>query len=211
MGLIIFKGVVTGFILSFMIGPVFFMLLETSIVKGIRAALAFDLGVLLSDIIYISIVFFFLSEVTAAIAENKNILTIIGGIILIVFGVRTALKKQEAKLSTDFISMVHQPRDYGVLMLKGFFLNFLNPMVLFYWFAVLTLDTDSVAAGGWEAITFIAVILLTFFGLDVLKIMGAKKLRIFITPGVLKQLNLILGGILMIFGIVLIIRGFVTK
>jgi threonine/homoserine/homoserine lactone efflux protein len=156
-------------------------------------------------------VFFFLSEVTAAIAENKNILTIIGGIILIIFGVRTALKKQEAKLSADFISMVHQPRDYGVLMLKGFFLNFLNPMVLFYWFAVLTLDTDSVAAGGWQAITFIAVILLTFFGLDILKIMGAKKLRVFITPGVLKQLNLILGGILMIFGIVLIIRGFVTK
>jgi threonine/homoserine/homoserine lactone efflux protein len=84
-------------------------------------------------------------------------------------------------------------------------------MVLFYWFAVLTLDTDSVAAGGWQAITFIAVILLTFFGLDILKIMGAKKLRVFITPGVLKQLNLILGGILMIFGIVLIIRGFVTK
>jgi len=78
LGLVIFKGVVTGFILSIMIGPVFFMLIETSIVKGIRAALAFDIGVLLSDIIYISIVFFFLSEVTAAIDENKNILTVIG-------------------------------------------------------------------------------------------------------------------------------------
>ncbi len=194
-----------------MIGPVFFMLLETSIVKGIRAALAFDIGVLLSDIIYISIVFFFLSEVTAAIAENRNILTVIGGVILIIFGVTTSLKKQQGKLNTDFISMVHQPRDYGVLLLKGFFLNFLNPMVLFYWFAVLTLDTESVAAGGWEALTFIAVILFTFFCVDVLKIAGAKKLRIFITPSLLKRLNLILGGILMIFGVVLIIRGFVTK
>lgn len=194
-----------------MIGPVFFMLLETSIVKGIRAALAFDVGVLLSDIIYISIVFFFLSEVTAAIAENRNILTIIGGVILIIFGVTTSLKKQQGKLNTDFISLVHQPRDYGVLMLKGFFLNFLNPMVLFYWFAVLTLDTESVASGGWEALSFIAVILLTFFSIDVLKIAGAKKLRIFITPSLLKRLNLILGSILIIFGIVLIIRGFVTK
>lgn len=211
LGLIIFKGIVTGFILSFMIGPVFFMLLETSIVKGIRAALAFDVGVLLSDIIYISIVFFFLSEVTAAIAENRNILTIIGGVILIIFGVTTSLKKQQGKLNTDFISLVHQPRDYGVLMLKGFFLNFLNPMVLFYWFAVLTLDTESVASGGWEALSFIAVILLTFFSIDVLKIAGAKKLRIFITPSLLKRLNLILGSILIIFGIVLIIRGFVTK
>lgn len=187
------------------------MLIETSIVKGIRAALAFDLGVWISDIIYISVVYFFLSEVTATIDENRNILTVIGGIILIVFGVVTALKKQQAKLNTDFISLVHQPRDYGMLVLKGFFLNFLNPMVLFYWFAVLTIDADSVASGGWQALTFIAVILLTFFSVDVLKIIGAKKLRVFITPSVLKRLNLILGAILMVFGVVLIIRGFVTK
>jgi threonine/homoserine/homoserine lactone efflux protein len=211
LGLVIFKGVVTGFILSIMMGPVFFMLIETSIVKGIRAALAFDIGVLLSDIIYISIVYYFLSEVSAAIDENRNILTVIGGIILIIFGVVTALKMQQAKLSTEFIHIVHQPRDYGVLVMKGFFLNFLNPMVLFYWFAVLTTDTERVASGGWQAISFIAIILITFFSVDILKIVGAKKLRVFITPSVLKRLNLILGAILMIFGIVLIIRGFVTK
>jgi threonine/homoserine/homoserine lactone efflux protein len=55
------------------------------------------------------------------------------------------------------------------------------------------------------------VILLTFFSVDILKIIGATKLRVFITPNVLKRLNLILGAILMVFGVVLIIRGFVTK
>jgi threonine/homoserine/homoserine lactone efflux protein len=194
-----------------MIGPVFFMLLETSIMKGIRAAISFDLGVLLSDIIYIGVVYFFLNEVSRTIDENKNLLTIAGGLILMAFGVSTALKKSAGKLNTDFISMVHQPRDYGVLLLKGFFLNFLNPMVLFYWFAVLTLDTESVATGGIQAFTFISVILFTFFSIDLLKIFGAKKLRIFITPPLLKRLNLILGVILMIFGVVLLIRGIVTK
>jgi len=208
---VIFKGIITGLILSFMIGPVFFMLLETSIMKGIRAAISFDLGVLLSDIIYIGVVYFFLNEVSRTIDENKNLLTIAGGIILIGFGVSTALKKSAGKLNTDFISMVHQPRDYGVLVLKGFFLNFLNPMVLFYWFAVLTIDTESVATGGIQAFTFISVILTTFFTVDLLKIFGAKKLRIFITPALLKRLNLILGVILMIFGVVLLIRGIVTK
>jgi threonine/homoserine/homoserine lactone efflux protein len=208
---VIFKGIITGLILSFMIGPVFFMLLETSIMKGIRAAISFDLGVLLSDIIYIGVVYFFLNEVSRTIDENKNLLTIAGGIILIGFGVSTALKKSAGKLNTDFISMVHQPRDYGVLVLNGFFLNFLNPMVLFYWFAVLTIDTESVATGGIQAFTFISVILTTFFTVDLLKIFGAKKLRIFITPALLKRLNLILGVILMIFGVVLLIRGIVTK
>ncbi|MFN5982117.1 MAG: LysE family transporter, partial [Fluviicola sp.] len=61
---LILKGVLTGFILSIMIGPVFFVLLETSIRKGVRAALAFDLGVLLSDLIYVLIAFIFSSEIT---------------------------------------------------------------------------------------------------------------------------------------------------
>ncbi|MEY3438093.1 MAG: hypothetical protein RL265_678, partial [Bacteroidota bacterium] len=44
-----------------MIGPVFFVLLETSIRKGARAALALDLGVLLSDLVYILIAYVFYS------------------------------------------------------------------------------------------------------------------------------------------------------
>jgi len=42
-----------GFLLSVMVGPVFFVLLETSITKGIRAALALDIGVFISDVLYI--------------------------------------------------------------------------------------------------------------------------------------------------------------
>jgi threonine/homoserine/homoserine lactone efflux protein len=33
-----------GFFLSFMVGPVFFVLLQTSAVKGFRAAISFDCG-----------------------------------------------------------------------------------------------------------------------------------------------------------------------
>ena len=44
--------------LSFLIGPVFFVLLETSAVKGFRAALVFDLGVVFADIVFILIAYF---------------------------------------------------------------------------------------------------------------------------------------------------------
>ena len=193
-----------------MIGPVFFMLIETSIMKGIRSAIAFDLGVILSDLIYIAVVYFFLSKVSSLIEQNTGALTLAGGVILMIFGITTMLKKQTVKLDNAFISIVHQPRDYWFLLLKGFFLNFLNPMVLFYWFAVLTVDTESVASGGFQAFTFIAFILITFFSIDLLKIVGAKRLRVFITSAVLKQVNRILGGILIVFGIVLVVRGVVT-
>ena len=48
-----------------MIGPVFFILLETSIRRGAKAALAFNTGVILSDILYILIAYIFYAEVSS--------------------------------------------------------------------------------------------------------------------------------------------------
>ena len=53
----ILAGIPWGIFLSFMIGPVFFVLLETSIIKGFRAALVFDLGVVLGDIFFICVAY----------------------------------------------------------------------------------------------------------------------------------------------------------
>ena len=47
-----------GLLLSFMIGPVFFVLLETGATKGFRAGLVFDLGVIFADIIFLVIAYF---------------------------------------------------------------------------------------------------------------------------------------------------------
>jgi threonine/homoserine/homoserine lactone efflux protein len=47
-----------GFFMAFMIGPVFFMLIQISILKGARAAIAFDIGVLLGDISFILIAYY---------------------------------------------------------------------------------------------------------------------------------------------------------
>ncbi len=41
-----------GVVLAFTIGPVFFTVLETSISKGVRAAIFLDIGVVFSDIVF---------------------------------------------------------------------------------------------------------------------------------------------------------------
>ena len=58
-------AIVTGFVLSLMIGPLFFVLLETSLTKGIKAAIALDIGVLISDLLYILIAYVFYAEVSS--------------------------------------------------------------------------------------------------------------------------------------------------
>ena len=90
-------------------------------------------------------------------------------------------------------------------------LNLVNPMVVFYWFSVMAVGTKSGANDSWGSIYFIGVLLLVFFSIDFLKIIGAKKLRPFITDAVLSSLNKITGSILFLFGVVLLLQGILEK
>ncbi len=205
------KGIVTGFILSIMIGPVFFVLLETSIRKGARAALALDLGVLLSDLVYILIAYVFYSEVAALNSgEKSGLLKIIGGTLFMIFAFITFFKKVK-EIKVDAIGkVVQKPSDYVMLSLKGFLLNLANPMVIFYWFSVMTLaekNTNAPDNQEGSIFFFILVLLITFFSLDLLKIFGAKKLRPLVTYKVLVTLNRLIGIVFFGFGIFLIIKG----
>jgi threonine/homoserine/homoserine lactone efflux protein len=210
-GELILKGIVTGFVLSIMIGPVFFVLLETSIRRGVRAALAVDLGVLISDIIYILIAFVFYSEVSAlAKGDNQHLLKIIGGALFFVYGLVTFFKKPK-KIEVDAIgNPVQKVSDYVLLALKGFLLNMANPLVIFYWFSVMTLGTKNSASNDPQEASilfFLGVILITFFSFDLLKIFGAKKLRPLVTDKLLVALNHLIGIVFVVFAIVLIIQG----
>ena len=49
----LFTAVSIGFFLSFVLGPVFFVLIETSITKGLKAAISLNLGVILADVFFI--------------------------------------------------------------------------------------------------------------------------------------------------------------
>lgn len=213
---ILLKGIVTGFILSIMIGPVFFLLLETSIRKGVRAAIAFDLGVLLSDLIYIIIALIFYSEVSKITSgEYAHIIQIVGGFVLIGFGLASFLKKPKETKGETEKQLNSQTKDFILLGLKGFLLNFANPGVIFYWITVIALGADGKKSAS-NAINestywYILVIILTFFAVDLLKIIGAKKLRPFITEKVLVSLNRFVALVIIGTGILLVIKGFLAK
>ncbi|MNY05189.1 threonine efflux system [compost metagenome] len=199
-----------------MIGPVFFLLLETSIRKGIRAAIAFDIGVLLSDLIYIIIALIFYSEVSKITSgEYGHIISIVGGFILMIFGAVTLLKKpKEDKRETDK-QLNSTKKDLILLGLKGFLLNVANPGVIFYWITVIALGADGKkkATDSIDESTYwyILIIIITFFAVDLLKIFGAKKLRPFITDNVLVGLNRLIGLIIIGTGVLLAIKGFLAK
>lgn len=209
------KGIVTGFILSIMIGPVFFVILETSIRRGVKAALALDLGVLISDLVYILIAYVFYSEVSGLInGENVGILKLIGGILFVIYGAFTYFKKPKEEKVDEVGNVVQNSSDYFMLALKGFILNFANPLVIFYWFSVITMGSNySEHAGTNEnsILFFLGVILLTFFSFDLLKILGAKKLKPLVTEKLMVALNHLIGIVFFGFGVFLVIQGIIGE
>jgi threonine/homoserine/homoserine lactone efflux protein len=96
-------------LLAFSIGPGFFVLLETSITKGFRAAFVFDLGIVFGDIIFILIAYLSTNQLLEQLKDNPT-LFIIGGIIMLVYGLtsfimlkRNFQKQQENKTTITFL------------------------------------------------------------------------------------------------------------
>jgi threonine/homoserine/homoserine lactone efflux protein len=209
-----------GFLLSILVGPVFFILLETSITKGFRAAISFDLGVFLSDVMYILIAVMFMEQIKGLdTASNKLLFAFIGGTIFIVYGLFTYFKKpvlaDNSLIDTnEVVNMpVAQTKDYIMLGVKGFLLNFANPLVIFYWLSVASFANQFApdkSGIGWVFL-FVSIVLFTFFGVDVLKILAAKKLRPLVNQKLLVALNRVIGIVFCLFGVFLILQNLIKK
>lgn len=211
----IFQAIGIGFLLSVMVGPVFFILLETSITKGVRASLYLDLGVFISDVIYILFAFIFAAQIkgfTNDASNNNFILGIIGGVLFVGYGIYTLFSKSKNEVSPKRKTITSKNADSLVLGIKGFMLNFANPAVLFYWIGIIAQGnqiTDKDHPG--QLILFVSLVLFTYFAMDVLKILGAKKLRPLVTGALLLALNRLIGIIFTVIGVFLILKQFVDK
>ncbi len=126
------EAIFIGFFLAFMIGPVFFMLIQTSILKGARAAIAFDLGVVLGDVVFILIAYFGSKSLLERIKDDPR-LFFIGGVILLVYGLISYLDKSQKRAVDDETLVIPEKTNYIKLFLKGFILNFINIGVLAFW------------------------------------------------------------------------------
>jgi len=196
-----------GFFLSFMIGPVFFVLLETSAIRGFRAAIVFDLGVIIADALFLTIAYFSSFQLLENLSNQPG-LYVFGGVILLIYGIMTFVKKPPKKLEPNIRS---NKSDYLSLFIKGFLLNFINIGVLVFWLGIIIVVGPSLDNEPNRIIVFFSTMIGAYFITDIFKILLAKQLKRKLTP---KRIHLIkkgLGVILIICGIVLIVKGFLPK
>ncbi|MBZ9627024.1 LysE family transporter [Psychroflexus sp. CAK1W] len=207
----ILSGIPLGFFLAFMVGPAFFVLLETAAMRGFRAALAFDLGVIVADVVFIFIAYFSTSQLLRSIKDDPA-LFIFGGSILTIYGLIAYIKTKRATYTkADFEVQKLKRKDIFGIIVKGFLLNFINIGVLGFWLGLLIIFGPSLEMEGSRLIIFFTSIIVTYLVVDIFKILLAKKLNKKLTP---KRITLFKKGIsflLIIFGIILILRGIIPE
>ncbi len=204
----ILTAIPLGIFLSFLIGPVFFVLLETSAVKGFRAALVFDLGVVLADVFFILIAYFSSYRLIQSL-KNDPAIFIFGGILMLTYGLISFIKlrKITSKVNEDDIEIVFQKKNYRALFIKGFLLNFINVGVLLFWFLILITVGPKLELETSRMLTFFTSVILTYLFVDMGKILLAKQLKHKMTPKNILNIKKLISILLILFGMTIMLQG----
>lgn len=201
-----------GLILAILIGPVFFVLLETAALKGFRAALSVDIGVVIADIAFITIAYLSTNQLLEKI-KDEPALFIFGGVLLTAYGGITFIKEkktphcEERNISVELINK----HNYFKLIFKGFLLNFINIGVLGFWLTIVITVSPQLEMNTKRIVSFFATVLGVYLIIDMFKITLAKTLKKKLTPLRIFYLKRIVSTLMIVFGLVLLSKGLFPK
>jgi len=195
---IILNGIFSGIVLAFLIGPVFFTILQTSIERGFGSGAFVAVGVSLSDAFYITLTYLGIYQIFDQ-GNFRQYLAYFGGVVLLILGIYYLFIKSRRLYQFDPGKV--QVNNPWKLIGKGFIINGLSPMVLIFWLGTVGVATTKLGYSTPEkAVPFLASIVFTVFSTDLLKAKLADKLRLILTPKFIRNLNIVLGIVLLVFG-----------
>lgn len=122
------SGFMIGIFISAPMGPIGMLVIQRTLNKGRVTALYTGVGAALSDLLYCLLSGLGLSLVTDFIESNKNVLQIIGSIVLIVYGIYLFRNNP----SRSIAKAPEMPTNYWRDFATGFLFTFSNPLILFF-------------------------------------------------------------------------------
>ena len=201
---LILSAVGLGFMLSLVfIGPIFFLLIETSFTRGPRHALALDFGVITADLLCIIAAYYASADIVSLIDKHPgfyritSILILSYGIIMLVTKTKMHLPGEEKIIS----------QNYFKTFLNGFLLNILNVGVVLFWLVTVIgvrnqyPDTESL-------ILYLGLVIATYLMIDFLKIFLAKQFHDRLTQKLANRIRKGVGVVLIIFSFFIFLQSF---
>lgn len=194
-------------LLIFATGPLFFLILETSISKGIKPAFLIDLGAVFADAVFVLVAFLGTKSLLADIKDNPN-LYILGGVLLMVYAIISAIttiRKKEEIIEKE----PTEPKGFRLFsyFIKGFFLNIINVGTFLFWLGLLVSIAPALELETSRIIVFFSTVMLGYLILGFIKIVLAKQLSKTLTPTVIYKIRLSVCVLLVVFGIYFIYQG----
>ncbi len=207
---IVWEGFKLGLLLTIMVGPIFFAIIQTSIEEGFLAGAIVGAGIWFSDILYILFVYFGISYVSELLQNQTFTVTtgVIGSLILMGIGIGFFLSK-----APSFSGALEGRRrsSFFHLFTKGFLINAINPFTVFFWFSVTSTMVVNDTFHHGQATLFFGTILLTIISTDLLKAFLAKLISEKLTQRHIQLTRKSTGVILVLFGIGLLVKVFLLR
>lgn len=199
------SGILLGIVISFMIGPVFFGLIQTSIRQGLGRAMIYEIGTVVSDISVIVLCYLGLA---AIFQEDKYRYTIaiIGAIILFIFGLYPFIIKKKGR--AEGVEEIQTKSSAVSLITKSFLLNTINPSVILFWILQVGLAVSNFHGKKSIILSHFIAVISTMILFDFLKAFGANKIKKYLKPRTFELIAKIEGILLIIFSGVILARTF---
>jgi len=189
------EGFLLGLGMVVFIGPVFFLLLSTTLQFGQVPGFLVALGIIVSDILCVVICNYGLAKFITH-PNSAFWISMTGAILLAGIGIKYI---GTSKVNTEPNNSFNR-YSYLTFFTKGFLVNFVNPFVFMVWIGVIKY-TGQTAQRNENAFLFLLGSLLGILSTDLLKVVLAKQIKKFIQPHTLQWIYRIVGMILIGFGL----------
>ncbi|TSA23595.1 MAG: LysE family translocator [Bacteroidetes bacterium] len=202
------KSLVEGFFLgmtvAIIVGPAMIALVQTSIKYGVWHGMYLALGIFSSDLTIVVGSYFGASQILGN-PKSHLVLGIIGGCILLLFGIGTLIRKVPETETVEAIRELKFAKGgFFTYFFKGYFLNMANPSIWFFWITSVVAINASYGGNHNKVAFFFAGTLLMVLMTDILKVFLANKIRTAISPQVKVWINRIAGILFLIIGLFVI-------
>lgn len=201
---LILSAIGLGFMLSLVfIGPIFFLLIETSFSRGPKHAIALDVGVVLADILCIVAAYFASADIVYLIDKHPGFYRITA-MIIFVYGIYMMVTRTQMHIPNEekFIN-----QNYFKTFINGFLFNLLNVGVILFWLVtVISVRNQYPDTSGFTL--YLGIVIATYLLVDMIKIFLAKQFHYKLTQNLANAIRRGVGIILIIFSFLIFLQSF---
>lgn len=200
----LFAGFALGFAVAASPGPIFFLCLRRTLLRGRLYGLVSGLGVATADGFYAAIASFGVAVLATALVSGRRPLAVIGGVVLIALGARILLERRPAAPETP--PTTGAGLAWAYLFTLG--LTITNPATIIS-FAALAATLGVGAGGGFaRPAVLVAGVLLGSATWWCVLALAVSMLRSRVTPGVVRGISTFSGLAIAVLGMLAIHSAF---